>query len=143
MNPSNSVSFHFIISSFHIILFYFIVVFQHGFQHHLNRYCFIYHAYIIYTRITHTLCIYYLQHVCIKCNSIILSYVIIIHLYLYIYIHTHYMYRAIWTTPIPAPRSQQSVSQRSTYRTLGSDELRQRMNSHWDQGRLLVSCDLA
>ena len=53
------------------------------------------------------------------------------------------MYRAIWTTPIPAPRSQQSVSQRSTYRTLGSDELRQRMNSHWDQGRLLVSCDLA
>lgn len=51
LNPSNSVSFHFIISPFHIILFYFIVVFQHGFQHHLNRYFSngnIYHAHNIY-----------------------------------------------------------------------------------------------
>ena len=48
---------------------------------------YIMHISYIYIYITHTLCIYYLQHVCIKCNSIILSYVIIIYLCLYLYIY--------------------------------------------------------
>ena len=56
------------------------------------------------------------------------------------------MYRGSRTTHgsmSAPPRSQQRPLSKRTYRTEGSEELRQRMNGHWDQGRLLVSCDLA
>ena len=61
------------------------------------------------------------------------------------YIHVIYIYMYI-SLPLNHPNKkseQPRWEEVTTYRTVGCDEVRERMNGLWDEGRLLVSCYLA